>query len=119
MKRLLIATLLLAGCAGTNGDSAGTLQKESDTLTIQIQPAREMYATLRLIVTDRIQYALRLCQEDKIPASACAQLARDVDTMQKLDFEIRRKLTSPPIVMDTEKILRILEISAKLLGAAI
>ena len=116
MKRLLVLGLLvLSGCASATSETP--LHKEPEFAQVPLQPARELYATIRTIAVDRVRYVAMLCETDKLPASVCIQLEKDLETLRALDFEITRALNNPKATLDTEKILKILEISAKLIGA--
>lgn len=116
-RAALGCVLLLAGCAA--GSVPGPLYKEPETITIQLREARTLYATVSLIARDRMAYALALCQANRLLVMECQQIREDARVLQGIDFEIRRRLDSPRAEFDTERVLRILEISAKLLGAAL
>ena len=114
---LLLATIGLLGCA--SGDDPGALHKEPESIRIPLQQARNLYATVATITRDRVAYAQTLCATNRLSATECAQLAKDAQVLQVLDFEIKRRLDNPRSELDTEKLIRILEISAKLIGAAL
>ena len=113
---LLLATIGLLGCA--SGDDPGAFQKEPDSISIPLQQARNLYATIATIARDRMAYAQSLCTQNRLSATECLQLAKDAQVLQTLDFEVKRRLDNPKAELDTAKLLRILEISAKLIGAA-
>ncbi len=116
-----LASALLVGCGSQATAPGGTLSvmKEPDTIAVPLQPARDLYATIRLTVKDRFAHAESLCLTGKLPAATCRQVALDRQAAQQLDFEINRSLTSPKATLDVEKIKRVLELSAKLIGAAL
>lgn len=115
---LVAAALLLVGCGDKiqPGDAL-SIHKEPDTITIPLQPARNLYATIRQTVQARLVYAEAKCRRDELSASECRTIAEDTGTARQLDFEIRRGLDNPKAELDVAKIARVLEISAKVVGA--
>ena len=109
-----IAVLLLGGCQP--GDTL-SLQKEPEYIKVPLQPAREMVATIRTIAKDRIAVAESLCAQNKLTAAQCQQMHLDIQGLKQLDFEVTRALDNPKAELDTKKIIKMLEISAKLIGA--
>lgn len=117
---------LVAGCGGGGGDkgvvpmdSPLSLHKEPESIVIPLQQARNLYATVATIARDRMAYAQGLCKANKLPATTCLQLVDDGKSLQALDFEIKKRLDNPKAELDVDKIVRILEVSAKLISAAV
>lgn len=98
----------------------GWFSKEPDSVSVPLQDARNLYATLSLIVRDRIKgIDALLAQKGDFDTAFVVQFVNDKEALRSLDFEIRRKLENPKAELDTEKIIRILEIMAKLVGAVL
>ena len=98
----------------------GWFQKEPDTVNVPLQEARNLYATISLIVRDRVKVIdALLLERGDFNTEFVIQFTKDKEALKALDFEIRRKLENPKAELDTEKIIRILEVMAKLVGAVL
>ena len=124
-RTLLLAVVLIAiaGCGDkapiVPTGSALSVMKEPDTIAVPLQGARDLYATIRTIATDRIAYAQAKCKARALTLKECAQLDTDIGALKQLDFEVVRSLNSPKATLDVTKIAKILEVSSKIIGALI
>lgn len=122
-RTLILAAVLAGGCADKAPvvpvGSALSVHKEATVVTIPLQPARNLWATIRQTARGRIVYAQGKCQRNELSATECAQIAKDIETVRQLDFEITRALDNPTADLDVAKIAQILTVSAKIIGALI
>jgi hypothetical protein len=110
-----VAALALTGCAPTG--STLSVMKEPDTVCAPLQSTRDLWATVRTIAGNRIALFEAAGRRGALSPAVWAQGQEDIKVMRALDFDITRKLNSPKAVLDVEKVTKILEVSAKIIGA--
>lgn len=95
--------------------------KEPEGITIPLQDARNFYASLRTSFKDRVEWIERVLEHSntQLPVKVYAQYANDLARLRELDRVIREQLENPKREFDKEKLLRILEGLAKLVGAVV
>lgn len=91
--------------------------KEPDTIEIDLQKARNMYAALHTAVKRRLQYLQEQAANDKLSGSQVMQLNQDINNFEALNFEVSKKLDHPKAELDVDKIIKILEIVGRIAGA--
>ena len=94
---------------------------EPEGLVIPLQDARNFYASLRTSFKDRVEWIEQIMAKEgtTLPVKVYAQYAQDLSRLKELDRVIREQLENPKREVDKEKILRILNGLAKLVGAVI
>lgn len=114
--------LVLGACGGGQvqapapGDALSVM-KEPDYVKVPLQPARNLWATIRQTARGRIVYVQGKIARGELTAAESAQVLKDIETARQLDFEIARALDNPKAELDVQKIAKILEVTAKIVGA--
>lgn len=94
---------------------------EPDTIQLPLQDTRNFYASLRTSFKDRVAWIEGVLDKNgtTLPVKVYAQYAQDLARLRELDRVIREQLENPKRELDREKILRILNGLAKLVGAVV
>lgn len=106
------------GCGGRvePGDTLSVM-KEPEYVKVPLQPARNLWATIRQTARTRIVYVQGKIARGELSAAESQQVLRDIETLRQLEFEISRALDNPKAELDVQKIAKVLELTAKVVGA--
>ena len=106
IARLLLASLLLVGCAPFVRP-ATNIQFERQKFVNAYARARVLYAT----VAERMT---RMCAQGKIEREECARMASVHEQAKRLDTEIQAKLDTPESEIDWPRVMKLLELALDL-----
>jgi len=106
---LLVIAAALSGCS-----LAGWFTKEPETITLPLQPTRNVLALFDQVQRKREQYLDALCAKDELKASHCRALQASDAEISKAISVLDVKVTHPKAELDVEKIMRLLEAAGKL-----
>ena len=107
LTSLLIASLLLAGCA--------PFTRPASTLSVERQKFINAYARARVLYQHLAGRIDALCQADKLSRETCVKAAGIDQQARMLDAEIRAKIETPESEVDWEKVMRLLELALGLI----
>lgn len=93
--------------------------KEPETIAIPLQDARNLYATIATIVSNRLDYVEQMIQSERLTAVEARQFSQDRAALRDVHFHIKKAIENPKAEVDWAKVGKALEIVAKLVGAVL
>jgi len=106
-----LTVVLLSGCGTGSGLSIPFFTKPAEGITIPVQQAKSLYATVRTYYLDWKARQDAKCQKNELSAAECVKLVATHEEFKKADFEIRRALDNPGVDLNLENIEKILRLA--------